>query len=163
MLSIFKKKINQEELVAYASGEAISIESVDDAVFSTKSMGDGMAIVILGNKIVAPGNAKVNFISETNHAIGLILDNDMQILIHIGLDSAKNDKNIFRAEVNLNDKVKQGQELVVIDESFLEGEKEIVVPLVILENPKNISYLFNNIDSKVIKGKTSILRYKNYE
>ncbi len=163
MLSIFKKKINQEELVAYASGEAISIESVDDAVFSTKSMGDGIAIVILENKIVAPGNAKVNFISETNHAIGLILDNDMQILIHIGLDSAKNDKNIFRAEVNLNDKVKQGQELVVIDESFLEGEKEIVVPLVILENSKNISYLFNNIDSKVIKGKTSILRYKNYE
>ncbi len=66
----------------------LSIEKVNDDVFSKKMMGDGVAIQPKNGKVVSPCDGKITVVFEpTYHAIGITMDNQMEILIHIGLDT----------------------------------------------------------------------------
>ena len=74
----FMKKNKREELIAVVDGELISMEEVDDPVFSQKMMGDGFAIKSTGDTIYACADAVVSVVFPSNHAVGLTLDNGME-------------------------------------------------------------------------------------
>ena len=83
MFNFFKKKNDNKKLVAYAKGKFIPITDVPDPIFSEKMMGDGVAILVKGDTIYAPCDAKVAMVATTFHAVGLNLADGTELLIHI--------------------------------------------------------------------------------
>lgn len=71
------------------TGEVTPLSEVPDQVFSEKMMGDGIAIKPSQGEVRAPFNGKVQMIFPTKHAIGLVSDSGLELLIHIGLDTVK--------------------------------------------------------------------------
>ena len=71
------------------SGKVIELEKVDDPVFSSGAMGKGIAIEPMDNKVYAPFNGTIEFIAETKHAIGLLSEDGVEVLIHVGMDTVK--------------------------------------------------------------------------
>ena len=77
----FKKNKN---LKAFLTGELVSIDKVNDDVFSQKMMGDGIAIKPNDDKIYSPCNGTVEVVFEgSEHAIGIVMDNGLQVMIHL--------------------------------------------------------------------------------
>ena len=94
MFSFFKKKQAPAEenkpfvVKAYLSGKVVPIEEVKDEVFSSKALGDGLAIIPSGELICAPCAGTISMVAEgSNHAVGMTLANGAEILIHVGLDT----------------------------------------------------------------------------
>ncbi|MCU6167807.1 PTS glucose transporter subunit IIA, partial [Enterobacter roggenkampii] len=75
------------ELAAVATGEVMPITSVKDQVFAEKMMGDGYGIRPEQTTVVAPISGKVTNIFPTKHAIGLLSDEGIEVLVHMGLDT----------------------------------------------------------------------------
>ena len=110
---LFKKRKNNNDLKAFINGDLISIDQVNDDVFSQKMMGDGIAIKPKGNEVYAPCDGKITAIFDsTEHAVGLTLDNGMEILIHCGLDTVNLTEKVFSCKVTKEQKVKQ---YIIID------------------------------------------------
>ncbi len=130
----FKKKTANNELLAVADGELISIEKVKDPVFSQKMMGDGFAIVPSGESICACADAKVSMLFPSGHAVGLTLADGMEILIHIGIDTVNENGKGFTCLCKKNQRVRAGQELVKIDRAYLEGKGYDLSVMVIFTN-----------------------------
>ena len=112
MFSFFKKKQAPAEenkpfvVKAYLSGKVVPIEEVKDEVFSSKALGDGLAIEPEENVIVAPCDATVSVLMEgSRHAVGLTLANGVEILIHEGIDTVNMEGDGFEYFVKEGDKV----------------------------------------------------------
>ena len=104
------------ELKAFATGRLVPIEKVPDQAFASKAMGDGVGITPTDKYITAPADGSVMMVmEETGHAIGLKLDTDMEILIHIGIDTVNMQGDGFKVLVKNGDSVKAGDKLVEID------------------------------------------------
>ena len=119
MFSIFKNKENSAEenqtpvLKAYLSGKVIPIEEVKDEVFSSKALGDGLAIEPEGNIVTAPCAATVSLLmDDSKHAVGLTLSNGAEVLIHEGIDTVNMQGDGFRYFVKQGQKVKAGDKLL---------------------------------------------------
>ncbi|MBM6867246.1 PTS transporter subunit IIABC [Collinsella tanakaei] len=101
------------------SGEALSITACPDAVFAQKMMGDGACIVPAAGALVAPCDAKVAFVFDTKHAVGLELADGTGILCHVGIDTVKLGGEGFTAHVKQGDEVKRGDTLLTFDLDFI--------------------------------------------
>lgn len=123
-------------LIAPVEGKIINIEEVEDEMFSSKALGDGVAIEPEGEIIVAPANCKVISASENmKHAIGLQLSNDMEVLIHIGIDTVAMNGNGFELLIKEGMIVREGTPLVRFDkEKILKNGCKTTV-LMIVTNP----------------------------
>lgn len=100
---------------APAEGRLLSIEQVNDPVFSQRMMGDGFAIVPEGEYFYAPFTGTVEMVFPTGHAIGLKSENGIEVLIHIGLDTVKLKGEGFRSLVKQGDKIMIGDPLIKVD------------------------------------------------
>ncbi|MFD2046425.1 PTS system trehalose-specific EIIBC component [Ornithinibacillus salinisoli] len=125
---------NENEVLIYApiSGNIVQLEEVPDPTFSQKMMGDGIAIEPTDGKVVAPFDGEVVQIFPTKHAIGLVSDSGIEVLIHIGLETVALKGEGFETHVRQGDKVKAGEPLVTFDLEFIkEKAKSLVTPIVI--------------------------------
>lgn len=135
MFNIFKKKDNLSTLNAFANGKLISLEQVNDPVFSQKLMGDGIAIQVTNDTIYSPVDAKITLIAETNHAIGLTCSNGVELMIHVGLETVNLKGNGFKPLVKIGDFVNAGTPLLLIDTDFMKDQKiDLVTPLIIINH-----------------------------
>lgn len=104
------------ELKSCLSGKILPIEDMPDQVFSSKTIGDGIAIEPRNNVVVAPADATVTTVMDGSfHACGLTLDNGMEILIHVGIDTVAMKGDGFICHVQEGDRVKEGQKLISFD------------------------------------------------
>lgn len=102
-----------DAVYAPVSGKVIPISEVPDDVFSQKILGDGLAVEPQGNVITAPCDAEVSVVMEdSNHACGLKLSNDMEILIHVGINTVDMNGDGFTMFVAVGDHVKKGDKLI---------------------------------------------------
>ncbi|WP_416470595.1 PTS transporter subunit IIBC [Streptococcus thermophilus] len=104
-----------EVVYSVADGQVINIEDVKDPVFSQKMMGDGFAVEPENGKIVSPVAGKVSSIFPTKHALGLVSDNGLEVLVHIGLDTVSLDGKPFEVKVTEGQTVAAGDLLVEAD------------------------------------------------
>ena len=94
-------------------GRIIPIEEIPDEVFSQKIMGDGVGIEPTGNTVCAPADATVGVVmADSKHACGLVMDNGMEILIHVGIDTVDMNGDGFELFVKEGDRVKTGDPLI---------------------------------------------------
>ena len=101
-----------DEVHSVADGQVINIEDVKDPVFSQKMMGDGFAVEPDNGKIVSPVAGKVASIFPTKHALGLVTDNGLEVLVHIGLDTVSLEGKPFDVKVTEGQTVAAGDLLV---------------------------------------------------
>ena len=104
-----------DEVHSVADGEVINIEDVKDPVFSQKMMGDGFAVEPENGHIVSPVAGKVTSVFPTKHALGLVTDNGLEVLVHIGLDTVSLEGKPFEVKVTEGQTVATGDLLVEAD------------------------------------------------
>lgn len=158
MFQKFKKKKKKVlSLLAPINGTCISLSEVPDEVFSSKMMGDGVAIKPTSNKLFAPTDGKVTFIAETKHAIGFVTTDGQELLIHVGLDTVSLNGEGFSLSVEVNQEVRTGEQLLSFNQTFIEDNQlNLITPIILLEN-KNLNLEQLTIGTDVIAGETIII------
>ena len=104
-----------DEVHSVADGQVINIEDVKDPVFSQKMMGDGFAVEPENGHIVSPVAGKITSVFPTKHALGLLTDNGLEVLVHIGLDTVSLEGKPFEVKVSEGQTVAAGDLLVEAD------------------------------------------------
>lgn len=124
------------------TGEVTPLSEVPDQVFSEKMMGDGIAIKPSQGEVRAPFNGKVQMIFPTKHAIGLVSDSGLELLIHIGLDTVKLNGEGFTLHVEEGQEVKQGDLLINFDLDYIRKHaKSDITPIIVTQgNITNLDF-----------------------
>ena len=132
------------ELKAFLSGKVIHLEEVPDDVFSKRIIGDGLAIEPTDHTVVAPAAGTVSVVmQDSKHACGITLDNGMEILIHIGIDTVAMNGDGFELFVNQGDHVEAGQPLISFDPEKTRAAGYPLTTILIMTNPgqaKDLKY-----------------------
>ena len=138
------------------SGKVIELEKVDDPVFSSGAMGKGIAIEPMDNKVYAPFNGTIEFIAETKHAIGLLSEDGVEVLIHVGMDTVKMQGRGFNVKTSVNSKIKAGDLLLEFDRNAIEKEGYSLITPVVITNADNYEDKALCINEEVKNGKSII-------
>lgn len=149
------------ELRAFLSGKVIPIEEVPDQVFSSKALGDGVAIEPIDNVLVAPADAEVSVVMEGNfHACGLTLANGIDILLHVGINTVEMNGDGFTSHIKVGDKVKAGDKLITFDlNKISEAGYSATTMMVITEDEStNKAIYYTGMDAKA--GKEIIAKFE---
>ena len=133
MFGFLKRKTR--EIKAPADGQIVPIESVNDEVFSQKMAGDGVAIMPMSNIFTAPIDGVVSKIFSTNHAYSIKSDKDLEVMVHIGLDTVELNGVGFKRLIEEGSKVSSGDEIIYADLKLLkEHNKDIITPIIISDD-----------------------------
>lgn len=145
----FKKK---KEIFSPAKGQCIDITDVKDDVFSSKMMGDGIAISPEDKSIVAPVSGNLTLLADTKHAFGIQTKEGLEILVHIGIDTVELGGEGFSTDIKANTKVKKGETIVTIDKDELEKKGYDITVILILLNGEKSDFNKIKIGEKVYAG-----------
>ncbi|MFS9067512.1 PTS transporter subunit IIBC [Streptococcus infantis] len=104
-----------EEVYSVADGQVIELDQVKDPVFAQKMMGDGFAVEPANGNIVSPVSGTVSSIFPTKHALGLVTESGLEVLVHIGLDTVSLEGKPFTVRVTEGQQVAAGDLLVTAD------------------------------------------------
>lgn len=142
------------QIVSPSNGKAISLSEVNDAVFSQKVLGDGVAILPSDGNVHSPVDGTVATLFDTKHAIALESDDGAEILIHIGIDTVNLEGQHFTAHVDTGAAVKKGDLLVSFDKAAIEKEGYDTVTPVLITNTGDYATITANTDKAVKTGDT---------
>ncbi len=148
MFGFLKRKVR--EVKAPVDGEIVAIESVADEVFSKKLVGDGVAILPISNIFTAPIDGTITKIFSTNHAYSIKSEKDLEIMVHIGLDTVDLNGAGFERLAKEGDEVKAGDAIIRVDlDALREHAKDIITPIIISDESdvKNIEKNLNIVKS----------------
>lgn len=116
------------------TGVAADISKAPDEGFAQKMMGDGAVVTPKENVIVAPADGTISFVFDTKHAIGMVTNSGLELLIHIGIDTVKLNGTGFEVLVKENDQVRKGQILMKLDLDYLKEHAPSLASPVICTN-----------------------------
>ncbi len=136
------------EILSPVSGNAISLSEVPDPTFAEGILGMGAAVDPALGKVVAPQDATVGTVFDTHHAIGLILDNGAELLIHVGINTVELNGEGFTAHVSEGDRVKKGQTLLSFDKDFIISKGYSAITPVIVTNSDEFSEIRQTASGK---------------
>ena len=109
------EKSNGNHIYAPVEGQAVAITEVPDPTFAEGMLGNGIAIIPADGKVYAPCDAAVDMMFETGHAVSLVSDTGVELLIHIGLETVSLEGKPFKVHVKSGDKVKKGDLMIEAD------------------------------------------------
>ena len=123
---------NAIDIASPAEGKAISLSEVADATFAQEILGKGAAIVPEKGVIYAPFDGKVDVMFETGHAVGLVGENGVELLVHIGIDTVNLEGKYFSPKKAAGDVVKKGDVLIEFDiEKIKEAGYDVTTPVIV--------------------------------
>ena len=123
-----------EEVHSVAEGQVIELEKVQDPVFSQKMMGDGFAVEPANGQIVSPVAGKVTSVFPTKHALGLVTESGLEVLVHIGLDTVSLEGKPFTVKVEEGQTVAAGDLLVEADLDAIREAGRATTTVVVFTN-----------------------------
>ena len=127
-----KGSAKAETLYAHMKGTIVPVGEVEDEAFSTRALGDGIAIEPKEGKLYAPCNGEVSMLFKTKHAINIVSENGCEILLHIGIDTVKLYGKYFEAHVKDGDKFKKGDLLISFDIEGIKREGyKLTTPMIV--------------------------------
>ncbi len=124
------RKADTIEVRAFLSGKLMPIEEVGDGVFSEKILGDGLAIEPESETVLAPCDGTISTLMEdSRHAVGMVLENGTELLIHVGLDTVQMKGEGFTYLVKENEAVKAGTPLLTFNREKIRqaGKRDVTV------------------------------------
>ena len=147
---MFSKKSACLTLAAPLDGTVISLSGVEDEVFSKKILGDGFAIIPSGREIYAPIDATIDTVFDTAHAVSMIADCGVELLIHCGIDTVKLKGKGFDPCVKAGQRVKAGDLVLKFDPKVIKNGGFLnTTPIVILNSDKFYISSLSSGDCKV--------------
>ena len=144
--SCFQRK---EETPSPLKGKAVLMADVPDETFASDVLGVGAAVDPTEGKVVAPADGEVSTLFDTHHAIGLTLDNGMEMLIHVGINTVELNGEGYEAHVSEGDKVVRGQTLITFDIPLIKSKGFPVITPVIITNPDDYTDIHKAADGDV--------------
>ncbi|SFK60035.1 PTS system, glucose-specific IIA component [Halobacillus dabanensis] len=139
----------EEQIVAPINGKVVSLDEVDDPVFSQRMMGDGVAIEPDDGKVVSPVSGEIVQLFPTNHAVGIKTKSGVEVLVHIGLETVSMEGEGFEGFVKTGDQVNAGDHLITFDMDLVkEKAKSTITPVVIT----NFDDVVDNFDPSYSDG-----------
>lgn len=155
----FGKKAG-EVLAAPVQGKAVAISEVSDPTFGQEIIGKGVAIIPSVGRVVAPVDGTVEMVFDTKHAISVVSDSGIQILIHVGLDTVSLKGAPFKAYVEAGQKVKTGDLMLEFDIAAIQAAGlETITPIVIC-NTDDYKEIKASVDKDVVTGDTILTLVK---
>lgn len=151
--------INLLKLVSPAKGKIVPLSDVADSIFAKKVLGDGFAIMIEDDIIVAPVDGELTLVFKTKHAFVMTLDNDIELLVHIGLETDTLNGKGFEQLVQARTKVKAGNPIIKVNREFIKSKGISLITPILITNPGNIKFISTVENIDVISGETIILEY----
>ncbi len=119
-------------LYSHMNGTAVKLEDVEDDVFSQKILGEGAAVEPSEGKLYAPCDGKIDSVFDTKHAVNMVSDDGVEILLHIGIDTVKLGGQYFEAHVSDGQEVKKGDLLISFDMDKIKAAGyKVTTPLII--------------------------------
>lgn len=133
-IAVPEKEYNDDTVYAPIEGKVVALTDVPDATFAEGILGLGAAIEPAVGEVIAPADGEVSLIFDTHHAVGLTLDNGMELLIHVGINTVALNGDGFIAHVGEGDRVKRGQPLISFDKNFIASKGYSIITPVIVSN-----------------------------
>jgi len=130
MFGFMKRKVR--DVHSPVDGQIVELKSVNDEVFSQKMVGDGVAVLPISNKFTAPIDGVVSKIFSTNHAYSIKSSKDLEVMVHIGLETVALDGKGFTRIASEGDVVTAGDVIIEVDLSYIkEHAKDIITPIIV--------------------------------
>ncbi len=126
--------VNTAQLVSPLAGQVKPLSQATAPVFSLGVMGQGVVIEPSQGELVSPVNGTVTVLFPTKHAVGIVSEEGVELLMHIGMDTVSLDGKGFEAHVAQGDKVKAGQKLITFDMDAIKGAGLVTETPVIVTN-----------------------------
>ncbi len=130
MFGLFKRKIR--EVVSPIDGQVVDIIEVPDEVFANKMVGDGVAVRPVGDTFCAPIDGVVSKIFSTNHAFSIKSDKDLEVMVHIGLETVALEGQGFERLIEEGAWVSAGDPIIKADLNYIaEHAKDTITPVIV--------------------------------
>ena len=143
VVSSMTKEDIKPELRAFSDGKVITLKELNDGVFSEGVVGEGLAVIPEGDMVYAPCEATVSLVmADTKHAVGLKLDNGVELILHVGIDTVNMKGEGFEYFVEKGQRIRAGEKLIKFDKEKIKeaGHKDEVVCVITSPNAKNIKF-----------------------
>lgn len=125
-------KLEKEVVVSPIKGKVLNLSDIEDAAFSSGVLGQGVAIIPSDGKVVAPVNGVVTTLFPSLHAIGILSDEGVEVLIHIGLNTVQLEGRGFESCIKQGDRITKGQAILKFDIDVIkEAGYSVVTPIVV--------------------------------
>ncbi|QOS79468.1 PTS glucose transporter subunit IIA [Paenibacillus sp. JNUCC31] len=145
-------KTDTVNLFAPLRGKSIPLSEVSDEVFSKEMMGKGIAFLPEDNILYSPMDGTVSPLYKSKHALGLVSEDGVELLIHIGIDTVKMKGSGFKAFVNTGDTVSKGDKLIEFDMDAIKAFGLDTTTMMIVTNTDKFSEITGNSPAKVQPG-----------
>lgn len=146
---LWKEPVNEEteenatsnELVFHApvEGKVIPLSKVNDDVFASKMLGDGVAIIPIKGELYAPINGTIKMVYNTKHALGMETEDGTEIFFHIGLDTVNLDGKYFESFVREGQAVAQGELMIKFDLEEIKKAGFDPTTMIVITEPKHVT------------------------
>lgn len=143
-------------LVAPVSGQVYSLDDVPDEAFSSRIVGDGIAIKPTSDEVLAPASGTVVKIFETNHAFCLETENGVELIVHMGIDTVALKGEGCARLVEEGAEVEAGTPILKLDLPFLEANAKSMISPVIISNIDDFAGVEILVEGQVVAGETVI-------
>lgn len=144
------------KIISPIKGKIIKLEDVNDKTFASGVMGKGIAVEPEEGVVVAPVDGTITSIFQTKHAIGIISEDGIEILIHIGMDTVQLGGKYFESCTKVGDKVKKGNIIMKFDIETIKKEGyEVTTPIIITNSDSYIDVIGTKNES--VSRKDAIL------
>ena len=143
VVSSMTKEDIKPEFRAFSDGKVITLKELNDGVFSEGVVGEGLAVIPEGDMVYAPCEATVSLVmADTKHAVGLKLDNGVELILHVGIDTVNMKGEGFEYFVGKGQRIRAGEKLIKFDKEKIKeaGHKDEVVCVITSPNAKNIKF-----------------------
>lgn len=150
-----KKTKNEVKSVVIASplnGRVVELKDVEDKTFASEAMGKGIAIEPSKGELVSPVNGTIKSIFPTKHAIGIVSEEGVEILLHIGMDTVQLEGKHFELHKKVNNHVCVGDLILSFDIDAIEKEGYSVVTPIIITNTADYLDIISCKDNQVKQG-----------
>ena len=166
MFGFFKKKKEEKtqsnselKLVAIADGKVKPLSEVPDPVFAEKMAGDGVAIEITSDTIVAPADGELSLVFNTKHAFAMTLENGVELLVHVGLETVSLNGEGFEQLAEAGQKIKAGTPILKVDREFIKSKGLPLITPVLITNVDAVASITAKEGIDATAGTTTILEY----
>lgn len=158
---MFNKIFSKNQIVVSPiNGVVMPLDEVADPVFSSRMMGDGIAVKYGGGNVVAPISGEIMAVVPSSHAFGIKSDSGLEILVHIGLETVRLKGGEFVSKHKIGDRVNVGDVVIEINEELLKESPVDLSSPIILTNAGVYNYKFLVDPSDTLTcGQTQIIQY----
>ncbi len=152
---------SETTMTAFLDGKVITLEEVNDGVFSAGTLGEGLAIIPENDVVYAPMSGKISaLIEDSKHACGIVADNGMEILIHVGLDTVNMKGDGFEYLVSQDQYVTKGTPLIRFDREKIKKAGHPDTTICVVTDPGNAKNIEFKVSIKAVAKETTIVTFE---